>query len=100
MSGPTERPRQDRCHQVASTSVKAICRNAREPAKSPLKGNGRMNDTVTHSSVDADRRARVDLAAVYRLLASHGWGGVIFNHAAMRVPPNPRGFFINSQEMI
>ena len=61
-----------------------------------------MNDTVTLSSVDAaaDRQARVDLAAVYRLLASHGWGDVIFNHAAMRVPSNPRHFLIKRHELL
>jgi ribulose-5-phosphate 4-epimerase/fuculose-1-phosphate aldolase len=63
-----------------------------------------MNDTVIHSSVDAgtnpDWQARVDLAAVYRLLASHGWGDVIFNHAAMRVPSNPRRFFIKRHELL
>src|SRR5258708_23110168 len=59
-----------------------------------------MNDTVASSIVDADRQARTDLAAVYRLLASHGWGDVIFNHAAMRVPSNPRHFFIKRHELL
>jgi ribulose-5-phosphate 4-epimerase/fuculose-1-phosphate aldolase len=59
-----------------------------------------MNDTVTLSSVDLDRQARLDLAAVYRLLASHGWGDVIFNHAAMRVPSNPQHFFIKRHELL
>jgi ribulose-5-phosphate 4-epimerase/fuculose-1-phosphate aldolase len=63
-----------------------------------------MNDSITHSSVNAgaeqDRQARVDLAAVYRLLASHGWGDVIFNHAAMRVPSNPRHFLIKRHELL
>jgi hypothetical protein len=43
---------------------------------------------------DADYQARLDLAVVYRLLALHGWGDVIFNHAAMRLPSNPRRFLI------
>ena len=61
-----------------------------------------MNDTIAHTDADADqdRRARVDLAAVYRLLASHGWGDVIFNHAAMRVPSNPRHFYIKRHELL
>ena len=54
-------------------------------------------DTV---SIDADRRARVDLAAVYRLLASHGWGDVIFNHAAMRLPSDPKRFLIKRHELL
>ena len=49
---------------------------------------------------DADWQARVDLAAVYRLLAHHGWGDVIFNHAAMRSPSNPRRFFIKRHELL
>jgi len=42
----------------------------------------------------------VDLAAVYRLLAHHGWGDVIFNHAAMRCPSNPRHFLIKRHELL
>jgi ribulose-5-phosphate 4-epimerase/fuculose-1-phosphate aldolase len=30
-------------------------------------------------------QARVDLAAVYRLVAHHGWDDVIYNHCSMRV---------------
>ncbi len=59
-----------------------------------------MNDTVTSGIVDADQLARVDLAAIYRLLAAHGWGDVIFNHAAMRVPSNPRHFYIKRHELL
>ncbi|HEY7576815.1 MAG TPA: class II aldolase/adducin family protein [Acetobacteraceae bacterium] len=50
--------------------------------------------------VDADRQARIDLAAVYRLLAHHGWGDVIFNHAAMRCPSDPRHFLIKRHELL
>jgi hypothetical protein len=32
----------------------------------------------------AEREARVDLAAVYRLVAHHGWDDVIYNHARRR----------------
>lgn len=54
----------------------------------------------TTSATDADRQARVDLAAVYRLLAHHGWGDVIFNHAAMRLPSDPRRFLIKRHELL
>src|ERR1700754_3279096 len=47
-----------------------------------------------------DWQARVDLAAVYRLLAHHGWGDVIFNHAAMRCPSDPRRFLIKRHELL
>lgn len=33
--------------------------------------------------------ARVDLAAVYRLCHHYGWGDLIYNHCAMRVPGEP-----------
>jgi ribulose-5-phosphate 4-epimerase/fuculose-1-phosphate aldolase len=57
-------------------------------------------DAETAIRSDADYQARLDLAAVYRLLASHGWGDVIFNHAAMRVPSNPRHFLIKRHELL
>ena len=52
------------------------------------------------TAADADWKARVDLAAVYRLLAHHGWGDVIFNHAAMRCPSDPRHFLIKRHELL
>ena len=52
------------------------------------------------TTAGADWQARVDLAAVYRLLAHHGWGDVIFNHAAMRCPSNPRRFLIKRHELL
>ena len=61
-----------------------------------------MDTNVAQSTteLDADWQARVDLAAVYRLLAHYGWGDVIFNHAAMRCPSNPRHFFIKRHELL
>ena len=58
-----------------------------------------MNDAVSNNA-DLDQQARLDLAAVYRLLAHYGWGDVIFNHAAMRVPTNPRHFLIKQHELL
>ena len=58
-----------------------------------------MNDAVSNNA-DLDQQARLDLAAVYRLLAHHGWGDVIFNHAAMRVPSNPRRFLIKRHDLL
>ncbi len=40
-------------------------------------------------------RARVDLAAVYRLVAMHGWDDMIFTHISMRVPGPEHHFLIN-----
>src|SRR5271155_1335590 len=38
---------------------------------------------------------RVDLAAVYRLVALHGWDDMIFTHISMRVPGPEHHFLIN-----
>lgn len=57
-------------------------------------------DAEIASAADTDAAARLDLAAVYRLLALHGWGDVIFNHAAMRLPSNPRRFLIKRHELL
>lgn len=40
-------------------------------------------------------RARVDLAALYRLVALHGWDDMIFTHISMRVPGPEHHFLIN-----
>src|SRR5688572_7472658 len=45
-------------------------------------------------------QARVDLAAVYRLVAHYGWDDVIYNHASMRVPGEPRMFLIKQHELL
>jgi ribulose-5-phosphate 4-epimerase/fuculose-1-phosphate aldolase len=44
--------------------------------------------------------ARVDLAAVYRLLAHYGWDDVIYNHSSMRVPGEPRNFLMKRHELL
>src|SRR3954470_12562683 len=44
---------------------------------------------------DAERKARVELAACYRIFDMLGWTEMIFNHITLRVPgPEPR-FLIN-----
>ncbi len=57
-------------------------------------------DAETGTATYTDNQARLDLAAVYRLLAHHGWGDVIFNHAAMRLPSSPRRFLIKRHELL
>ena len=44
-----------------------------------------MSSTPAMSS--AEWQARVDLAAVYRLVARHGWDDVIYNHCKARDIP-------------
>src|ERR1039458_974953 len=48
----------------------------------------------------AEWQARVDLAAVYRLLAHYGWDDVIYNHSSMRVPSEPRMFLMKKHELL
>jgi ribulose-5-phosphate 4-epimerase/fuculose-1-phosphate aldolase len=57
-------------------------------------------DSETGTAAYTDQQARTDLAAVYRLLDLHGWGDVIFNHAAMRLPSDPRRFLIKRHELL
>jgi ribulose-5-phosphate 4-epimerase/fuculose-1-phosphate aldolase len=45
-------------------------------------------------------QARVDLAAVYRLVALHGWDDMIFTHISMRVPGPDHHFLINPYGML
>ncbi len=48
----------------------------------------------------AEWEARVDLAAVYRLVAHHGWDDVIYNHCSMRVPGEDRKFLMKRHELL
>ena len=43
----------------------------------------------------AEWRARVELAACYRVFAELGWTELIFNHITVRVPESPPAFLIN-----
>lgn len=44
---------------------------------------------------DAEREARVELAAAYRIFNHLGWTEMIFNHITLRVPGPERFFLIN-----
>src|ERR1700690_1809837 len=48
----------------------------------------------------AEWQARIDLAAVYRLLAHYGWDDVIYNHSSMRVPGELRNFLMKRHELL
>jgi ribulose-5-phosphate 4-epimerase/fuculose-1-phosphate aldolase len=45
-------------------------------------------------------QARIDLAAVYRLVADHGWDDVIYNHCSMRVPGEDTKFLMKRHELL
>ena len=44
---------------------------------------------------DAERAARVELAAAYRIFDHLGWTEMIFNHITLRVPGPEKVFLIN-----
>jgi ribulose-5-phosphate 4-epimerase/fuculose-1-phosphate aldolase len=60
-------------------------------ADGSLAGAGSLKGKVS----DAEWRARVDLAALYRLVALHGWDDMIFTHISARVPGPEHHFLIN-----
>ncbi|MET0182320.1 MAG: class II aldolase/adducin family protein [Caulobacterales bacterium] len=45
-------------------------------------------------------RARVDLAALYRLVALHGWDDLIYTHISARIPGPEHHFLINPYGML
>ncbi|ACL94724.1 class II aldolase/adducin family protein [Caulobacter vibrioides] len=48
---------------------------------------------------EAEWQARVDLAALYRLVALHGWDDMIFTHISARIPGPEHHFLINPYGM-
>lgn len=63
-----------------------------------------MADDMTGVSVrnrvsEEEWSARVDLAAMYRLVALNGWDDMIFTHISMRVPGPEHHFLINPYGM-
>lgn len=49
---------------------------------------------------DAERAARIDLAAAYRIVALHGWDDLIFTHISARVPGPAHHFLINPYHLM
>src|SRR5436190_785121 len=49
---------------------------------------------------DAERQARIDLAACYRLVALYHWDDLIFTHISVRVPGPEHHFLINPYGMM
>ena len=53
--------------------------------------NSKIKDTVSEEEWDA----RVELAALYRLVALYGWDDLVFTHISVRVPSEPEHFLLN-----
>jgi ribulose-5-phosphate 4-epimerase/fuculose-1-phosphate aldolase len=56
--------------------------------------------TALSDAHDAERQARIDLAACYRLIAMHGWDDLVFTHISARVPGPQEHFLINPYGML
>ena len=56
-------------------------------------GAGKID--IRNSVSEAEWKARVDLAAMYRLTALYGWDDMIFTHISHRVPGPEHHFLIN-----
>jgi ribulose-5-phosphate 4-epimerase/fuculose-1-phosphate aldolase len=56
--------------------------------------------TTNSETSAAEWRARVDLAAAYRLVALYGWDDLIFTHLSARVPGPEHHFLINPYDMM
>lgn len=52
-------------------------------------------DIVPENTADAEWAIRIELAALYRLVALHGWDDAIFTHISARVPGPEHHFLIN-----
>lgn len=61
----------------------------------PLVMSNASAKTATEPMSDAERAARVQLAAAYRIFDHLGWTEMIFNHITLRVPGPERRFLIN-----
>jgi len=56
--------------------------------------------TIREQVTEAEWKARVDLAAAYRLVALHGWDDLIFTHISARVPGADHHFLLNPYGMM
>ena len=54
-----------------------------------------MNKRIKESVSEEEWAARVELAALYRLVALYGWDDLIFTHISVRVPSEPDHFLLN-----
>ena len=54
-----------------------------------------MTDSLKKSVSEEEWRARVDLAALYRLVALYGWDDLVFTHISSRVPGEDNNFLLN-----
>src|SRR5436190_8027457 len=64
--------------------------------ESPMADGSVAGVTSLKGKVSAEEwQARVDLAALYRLVAMHGWDDLIYTHISGRIPGPEHHFLIN-----
>src|SRR6185295_2294462 len=56
---------------------------------------GKLRRDIELPVSEAERKARVELAAAYRIFDMLGWDQLIFNHITLRVPGPEHRFLIN-----
>ena len=64
-------------------------------ADGSMAGIGSLHGKVS----EAEWKARVDLAALYRLVALYGWDDMIYTHISARIPETDHNFLINPYGM-
>ena len=73
----------------------------RSKSLTPLKAAAKPAKVAKRPAMTPEEwEARVDLAAVYRLVALHGWDDVIYNHCSMRVPGEPHMMLMKPHEAL
>lgn len=65
-----------------------------------MDGSGEKASAPPAGMSAAEWAARIELAAIYRLVEHNGWAGDIFNHSSMRVPGEERMFLIKRHDML
>ncbi len=62
--------------------------------------SGKSGGSSAAGISESEQRARVDLAAAYRIAAYYGWGNLIYNHIALRVPQEPSSFMVKPHNVM
>ena len=65
-----------------------------------MSSTAREKLSIREQVSDEEWKARVDLAAAYRLVAHYGWDDLIFTHISARVPGPEHHFLINPYGMM
>ena len=59
-----------------------------------------MSNALKDSVSTEEWQTRVDLAALYRLVALYGWDDLVFTHISARVPGEDNHFLLMLQDLL